>query len=94
MYGTNKPSYEMGSFNPMFSSTYQPSQSTSIALFHIPADSTNSLYVDGVPSDATEREVSRNSLIIQISSVLFQGSNACGSFAKLQSQADNFYCAL
>lgn len=32
-----------------------PSQNTSIALFHIPQDATNSLYVDGVPNDASER---------------------------------------
>ena len=38
---------------------YPPQQSTSIALFHIPSDATNSLYVDGIPNDASEREVSR-----------------------------------
>ena len=52
------------SYDPMASSypppsyppqpMYQP-QSTSIALFHIPNDATNSLYVDGVPNDASER---------------------------------------
>lgn len=36
------------------------SQTTSIALFHIPNDATNSLYVDGIPNDASEREVSRS----------------------------------
>ena len=38
-----------------------PTPSTSIALFHIPNDATNSLYVDGIPNDASEREVSRTS---------------------------------
>ncbi len=33
--------------------------STSVALFTIPSDGTNSLYVDGIPNDTTEREVSR-----------------------------------
>jgi hypothetical protein len=37
---------------------------TSIALFHIPKDATNSLYVDGVPNDASEREVSRKQTVI------------------------------
>jgi hypothetical protein len=32
-----------------------PTQNASIALFHIPNDATNSLYVDGVPNDASER---------------------------------------
>jgi hypothetical protein len=36
---------------------------TSIALFHIPSDAKNSIYVDGVPNDTTEREVSRNNLL-------------------------------
>ncbi len=31
----------------------QPQQSTSIALFHIPSDATNSLYIDGVPNDTS-----------------------------------------
>jgi hypothetical protein len=38
----------------------QQQQNTSIALFHIPNDATNSLYIDGIPIDASEREVSRN----------------------------------
>ena len=41
--------------------TYPPQ--TSIALFHIPSDATNSLYVDGVPNDASEREVSRKTCL-------------------------------
>ena len=35
-------------------SMYGNSQ-TSIALFHIPTDATNSLYVDGIPNDTSER---------------------------------------
>jgi hypothetical protein len=49
------------SYNP-YPSTGQPiypQASHSLALFHIPSDGTNSLYVDGVPSDTSEREVSR-----------------------------------
>jgi len=52
-------------YTSQFSShnTYQSNpQTTSIALFHIPSDATNSLYIDGIPNDATEREVSRKSL--------------------------------
>lgn len=53
------------SFNnqpPFGSHGIYPNQqpNTSIALFHIPNDATNSLYVDGIPNDASEREVSRN----------------------------------
>ena len=29
------------------------------SVFEVPADATNSIYVDGIPNDATEREVSR-----------------------------------
>ena len=41
------PGYTFGSNNT-------PS-SSSISLFHLPSDATNSLYVDGVPNDTTER---------------------------------------
>lgn len=52
-------------------SSYQPkaqhqSQSqTSLALFHIPSDAKNSIYVDGVPNDATEREVNRKIMLMR-----------------------------
>jgi hypothetical protein len=53
-------------YNPYPPPTTQPiysqSNSNSIALFHIPSDGTNSLYVDGIPNDTNEREVSRNFL--------------------------------
>ena len=53
------PNYPPSSFQaPQQHSVYQP-QSTSIAMFHIPTDATNSLYIDGIPNDASEREVSR-----------------------------------
>ena len=52
------------SFPGNMSSGLYPQSQTSIALFHIPSDATNSLYVDGVPNDTTEREVSRNSSCI------------------------------
>lgn len=68
MMGQQRPSYEnipnafTGQQFPSHS-LYPPQQNTSIALFHIPNDATNSLYVDGIPNDATEREVSRNAKI-------------------------------
>ena len=62
--------------------SYQPKiqhpvqNQTSVALFHIPSDAKNSIYVDGIPNDATEREVSRKHFInFQISSVHIQVSN-------------------
>jgi hypothetical protein len=60
MMGSSRPSYEAMPPNyppPSYPPTpmYPPQQSTSIALFHIPNDATNSLYVDGIPNDASER---------------------------------------
>jgi len=62
MMGGSRPSYE--SMPPSYPPSYPnqpiyPPNNTSVALFNIPADSTNSLYVDGIPNDASEREVSR-----------------------------------
>ncbi len=60
---SSRTPYEMGGYNPQqFGNhpVYPSQQTTSIALFHIPNDATNSLYVDGVPNDTSEREVSRN----------------------------------
>jgi len=65
MMGSSRSSYEQ--ITPTYPpNTYashsiypSPTQNTSIALFHIPLDATNSLYVDGIPNDASEREVSR-----------------------------------
>ena len=56
MMGGSRPSYE--SMPPNFPNSYPPQPvyppaSTSIALFHIPNDATNSLYVDGIPNDAS-----------------------------------------
>ena len=58
MMGGSRPSYE--SMPPSYPTGYPPQpvypqNSTSIALFHIPNDATNSLYVDGIPNDASER---------------------------------------
>ena len=53
-----------------------PQQNSSLALFHVPSDATNSLYVDGVPNDTSEREVSRNFLVSQIFFVHSLVSNA------------------
>jgi hypothetical protein len=58
-YDPMNPSYPPQQFNPPPQSMYPPpqqqqqQQNTSIALFHIPNDATNSLYVDGVPNDAS-----------------------------------------
>lgn len=66
MMGNRPPSYDPMPTGytpnqfPSHSIYPPPQQNTSIALFHIPNDATNSLYVDGVPNDASEREVSRN----------------------------------
>ena len=59
LMGGQRPSYEsIGQTNypsqfvpnPLFP---QVQPNTSVALFHIPNDSTNSLYVDGIPNDAS-----------------------------------------
>ena len=55
---------------------YPPQQTSSIALFHVPSDATNSLYIDGVPNDTNEREVSRTFLVSQTYFVPSQVSNA------------------
>jgi hypothetical protein len=67
----SNPSY----YNPNSFSNYPNMSSSSIALFQLNSESTNSLYVDGVPNDTNEREVSRIFIITQIYSALFQGSN-------------------
>jgi len=59
MMGGTRPSYDPmnpNNFIPSFtpSSMFPPvQQNTSVALFHIPNDATNSLYVDGIPNDAS-----------------------------------------
>lgn len=73
--GTNYPPPGFQQQQPM----YPPSQSTSIALFHIPQDATNSLYVDGIPNDASEREVSRKVRFMKTFSAPSLASNASGS---------------
>lgn len=61
LMGGNRSSYESintNNFPPNFgTSSLFPTvqQNTSVALFHIPNDATNSLYVDGIPNDASER---------------------------------------
>ena len=57
MYGGSK-SYDRGGYSQSQYGTKAPSSSvnqTSIALFNIPTDAKNSIYVDGVPNDASER---------------------------------------
>jgi len=98
---SQRPVYETLSTYPpqQFSSTgvFPTSSSnpgTSIALFHIPKDATNSLYVDGIPNDASEREVSRRYIIIEISFALFQVSNASASSRKALQQVESICCVL
>lgn len=50
---------EFGSHSGFSGFNSSSPQSQSIALFSITGDATNSLYVDGVPNDTNEREVSR-----------------------------------
>ena len=52
-YNTNSYKMMPTSYPSYTSNMYQQSNQTSIALFHIPTDATNSLYVDGVPNDAS-----------------------------------------
>lgn len=53
----------MGSYSHQYQPKVHSSQNqTSIALFQLPGDAKNSIYVDGVPNDASEREVSRKNL--------------------------------
>lgn len=66
--GSYIPEYDSSSYKmpvqsysqfPQGQQHYSNQGSSNIALFHIPNDATNSLYVDGVPNDTHEREVSR-----------------------------------
>lgn len=83
-YKIPNQSFSHGQFSTTTQSLYnQSSNSTSIALFHIPPDGTNSLYVDGVPNDTSEREVSRNCLFSQI---FFDHSQGFSAFAWLKRQ--------
>ena len=63
MSSMRPPELMMPTSNYYSASSYPPFNSnvstSSIALFHLPHDATNSLYVDGVPNDSNEREVSR-----------------------------------
>lgn len=85
----NYPQYQIPSQH-----LYPQQNMSSIALFNVPSDGTNSLYVDGVPNDTSEREVSRKFIISQISSVLFLVFNALGSLKRQLQQVDNFSSAL
>lgn len=55
----NYPQYQIPTQQPQPPLYPTQTGSTSVALFTIPSDGTNSLYVDGIPNDTTEREVSR-----------------------------------
>jgi hypothetical protein len=91
-YEPMPPSYAPPSF-PQHSLYPPPAQNTSIALFHIPQDATNSLYVDGVPNDAAEREVSRTILPSQTYSAPTRASNASDSSRRPPWAGDSTYCA-
>ena len=47
------PTQSYGQYQAPTQQLYPQSTTNSIALFHIPSDGTNSLYVDGVPNDTT-----------------------------------------
>lgn len=66
------------------------SNNSSVAIFHIPSDSTNSLYIDGVPNDTNEREVSRNFFLNQTFSDLFRVSNALDLLRRQHQQDESF----
>lgn len=104
--GSYVPEYENSNYKmpppPQNYSQYQPppppqqmyQNNSSVALFHIPSDSTNSLYVDGVPNDTSEREVSRTCLLSQISSVPSRASSASASSRRPLQRAESFSFAL
>lgn len=52
-YKVSTHSFGHGQYSTGSQSMYSPQNSSSIALFHIPSDGTNSLYIDGVPNDTT-----------------------------------------
>lgn len=52
-YKIVNPPNSFSQYHPSHVYSGQNTSSTSVALFHIPSDSTNSLYVDGVPNDTT-----------------------------------------
>ena len=65
MYNPSRSYDNMGMYSQPPQQSYHQSSSkhsspTSIALFHIPSDAKNSIYVDGIPNDTSEREVNRN----------------------------------
>jgi hypothetical protein len=63
MYSSRSYDNNMGSYSHQYQPKVHSSQNqTSIALFQLPSDAKNSIYVDGVPNDASEREVSRKIL--------------------------------
>jgi hypothetical protein len=64
----------------------QPQQST-IALFNVGSDATNSLYVDGVPNDTSEREVSRT--LLPFSSDIFRPFPGFQCVRLIQKTANN-----
>lgn len=72
---------------------YSQSGTQSVALFSIPSDGTNSLYIDGVPNDTTEREVSRKCIISQTSSALSPASSVSASSKRQRPPADSFSSA-
>eukprot|EP01017_Pseudomicrothorax_dubius_P024687 TRINITY_DN2621_c0_g1_i5.p1 TRINITY_DN2621_c0_g1~~TRINITY_DN2621_c0_g1_i5.p1 ORF type:complete len:366 (-),score=31.15 TRINITY_DN2621_c0_g1_i5:231-1328(-) len=63
MYSGPTPGYMIQTHQPQQQQSMQtmpaqlPTSSNSLSLFTIPSNATNSLYVDGVPNDSSEREV-------------------------------------
>lgn len=55
MYNPSRSYENMGMYSQQYQAKVQHSNQsqTSIALFHIPSDAKNSIYVDGIPNDAS-----------------------------------------
>lgn len=93
-YKIPPPPQNYGQYQLPAQQLYPQQNMNSIALFNVPSDGTNSLYVDGVPNDTSEREVSRKFIISQISFVLFLVFNAFGSLKRQLQLVGNFSSAL
>ena len=55
MYNPSRSYDNMSPYSYTPKIQHQPQNQTSVALFNIPSDAKNSIYVDGIPNDATER---------------------------------------
>lgn len=53
MYNQSRYSDNMSMYSYPPKIQHQPQNQTSVALFNIPSDAKNSIYVDGIPNDAS-----------------------------------------